>query len=306
MESHKVKSIVAIWVTAALLAACGGGDGSSINTGGSSTPVYATWSGSSNNDVIMDANNERFGVRLSDRTVVADNGNIALTGLTVDEQGNIYRSGQKIGTVSLVAASDGSQIAAFKNLDGSLMDIQISNGTYLIAPSTTSGGNFDVNAPVSVDVCKQRQAADARNGCTLSFPIEAPICVSFQLGTRKKNLTTIPTLTVHSACSKPTMVGFWYDTEPTLGAGISRDLRGAVRLAPGQSQTTDMDGVTYIGSPFSIKNVMPCLDYIYIQSITGLTIYNRSKEVFPPEQQVQYRDWGSCHYYVMGKSGTAG
>lgn len=139
MESHKVKSIVAIWVTAALLAACGGGDGSSINTGGSSAPVYATWSGSSNNDVIMDANNERFGVRLSDRTVVADNGNIALTGLTVDEQGNVYRSGQKIGVVSLVAASDGSQIAAFKNLDGTLMDIQISNGSYLIAPSTNSG-----------------------------------------------------------------------------------------------------------------------------------------------------------------------
>lgn len=91
-----------------VLVACGGG-----GSGSGSGPNYVTWTNNANGTVIKDGANNNFSVDTSTRNVVALASNTTLTGLTVDNNGNVIDNGTTIATVDLIYSTSGTKIEKF-------------------------------------------------------------------------------------------------------------------------------------------------------------------------------------------------
>ncbi len=117
----------------------GGGSTGGGSTGGSNN--FITWTGSVNDTVIKDANNENFQVRASDR-LVFDPSNSGLTGLTVNSSAQVLRNGQAIGYVgSLPSSSGGGNVAVFFCTNGSRLDIVTTSTSWDHNCGTSGGGS---------------------------------------------------------------------------------------------------------------------------------------------------------------------
>lgn len=117
----------------------GGGSTGGGSTGGSSG--FITWTGSVNDTVIKDANNENYQVRASDR-LVFDPSNSGLTGLTVNSSAQVLRNGQVIGYVgSLPSSSGGGNVAVFFCTNGNRLDIVTTSTSWDHSCGSTSGGS---------------------------------------------------------------------------------------------------------------------------------------------------------------------
>ena len=148
-----------------LLAACGGGGSDSPPP--PPPPSYISWNGSGNGEVIVDRSNDRFRVRASDGAVESLTG-APMNGLRV-RNAVLEMNNVPIGTVSLVAATNGGQIAGFRCNNGTLADVVFQpNNLYAVdcgapAPSPTPppapppSGNYVVwNGSVNGDIVLDR------------------------------------------------------------------------------------------------------------------------------------------------------
>ncbi len=108
------------------LAACGGGED------GQPEPdsTYVSWSGSANDVVILDWNNERFAVRRDNRNVAFYNTDTVLNNLTVNSSADVYWGSTRIGSVTYTTAVSGARIVDFTCLDGREMDITVTSGSW--------------------------------------------------------------------------------------------------------------------------------------------------------------------------------
>lgn len=126
------------------LVGCGGGGGDSL-TG----PDYVTWNGSTNGDVVVDANNEEFRIDADTRQVV-DRSGAQAGGLTVDGEARVLDGGVPVGSVQSVTGSGGTPIAAFRCNDGSAMDIAFYvDNTYSYGCAGSGSGTSSGGAPVA-------------------------------------------------------------------------------------------------------------------------------------------------------------
>ena len=116
---------VVLSIATAALAACGGG-GEDVIDG----PVYVSWQNNANDTIILDSNNDRYAVRISDRAVVSMQDNKALTGLTVSTGADLMDSGVKVGGVFPGTSTTGSTIAVFKCTNGRSVNITETSTTY--------------------------------------------------------------------------------------------------------------------------------------------------------------------------------
>ena len=92
---------------------------------------YVIWNGSVNGNVVLDRDNEHFRVRASTGQVETEGG-VSLIGLLVSGS-TLISSGTVIGSVSLVAASGGGNVAAFRCLNGNLVQINVGSTQYSVA-----------------------------------------------------------------------------------------------------------------------------------------------------------------------------
>lgn len=117
---------VVLSIAAAALTACGGEDGLLDDPNG----PFVSWQNNANGTVILDSNNDRYAVRVSDRAVVSMQDNKALTGLTVNSNADLLDSGVKVGGVFPGTSTSGSTIAVFKCTNGRSLNISETSTTY--------------------------------------------------------------------------------------------------------------------------------------------------------------------------------
>ncbi len=115
-------------VAAIGLAACGGG-----GEDGFGGPEYVSWQNNANDTVILDWNNDRYAVRISDRAVVSMMDKKALTGLSVNTSAELWDSGVRVGSVVAGVSTSGSTIAVFKCTNGRNLNISETSTTFSYA-----------------------------------------------------------------------------------------------------------------------------------------------------------------------------
>lgn len=121
----------------------GAPNGGTVGSGG-----FVTWNGSSNGDLVLDADNEGFRVSASTRQVV-DRSGTQLNGITVDSAANVLVRGSAVGSVSSATATDGSTIAVFRCSNGATMDITVAVNAWTFScgsSGTQSGGEVNTGA----------------------------------------------------------------------------------------------------------------------------------------------------------------
>jgi hypothetical protein len=106
------------------LAACGGED--------AVDPVseYASWTNNANGEILKDANNEDFKVRLDNRALVHWNSNTRLNGMTVDANGNIFDGGLSVGYVANATSTGGTNIGVLRCLNTRDMNVIVTGTSY--------------------------------------------------------------------------------------------------------------------------------------------------------------------------------
>lgn len=151
---------------------CGGGGGG--NSSGNSTS-YVTWANNSNGTVIKDGANNNFSVDATSRKVVSLTTNSVLSGLTVDNNGNVINNGVTVAAVVLDTSTVGSKIAIFSCSGpapqfGAMTINETSAGwSYTCASASGSGGgstNYvswsgNANGTTIVDAANNLFAVDA-------------------------------------------------------------------------------------------------------------------------------------------------
>ncbi len=105
------------------LAACGGEDGMPASE-------YASWANNANGEILKDANNEDFKVRLDNRALVHWASNTRLNGMTIDSGGNIFDGGLAVGFVANATSISGSNIGVLRCLNSRDMNVIVSAGGY--------------------------------------------------------------------------------------------------------------------------------------------------------------------------------
>jgi hypothetical protein len=110
------------------LTACGGSEGEGAN----SDSDYYFWPLTTTGVVILDANDERFAMRIDNRAVVEYANGKALSGLTITGAGDLMRSGTKIGGVVL-GSSNGQPAVGFFCPNLRPLDLRVTgtNWTYV-------------------------------------------------------------------------------------------------------------------------------------------------------------------------------
>jgi hypothetical protein len=160
-----------------LLAACGGGGGPDDPP--PPTPAtFISWNGSGNGEVVVDRSNDRFRVRAGDGGVESLTGS-PMNGLRV-RNAVLELNNTPIGTVSLVPATNGGQIAGFRCNNGQLADIVFqANNQYSVdcgsapppapPPPPPSSGNYvtwngSANGSIVLDRSNDRFRVSAAGG----------------------------------------------------------------------------------------------------------------------------------------------
>lgn len=109
---------------ALLLAACGGEDDPLTSSD------YASWNNNANGEILKDANNEDFKVRLDNRALVHWASNTRLNGMTVDSGGNIFDAGIAVGFVANATSTSGSNIGVLRCLNTRDMNVIVTSTGY--------------------------------------------------------------------------------------------------------------------------------------------------------------------------------
>jgi hypothetical protein len=123
----KGRRVAAVLVLAVVsLTACGGGEDP---TGGGEDELVS-WNNSANGTTVLDWNNDRYGVRVTDRVVVSKQDNSRLPRLTVNTSAELMDGGVKIGSVSAGVSTSGATIAVFKCTNGRDLNIIETSTTY--------------------------------------------------------------------------------------------------------------------------------------------------------------------------------
>lgn len=107
------------------LAACGGGDDEA-----DPASTYASWTNNANGEILKDADNEDFKVRLDNRALVHWASNTRLNGMTVDSAGNIFDAGIAVGYVANATSTAGSNIGVLRCLNARDMNLVVSGSSY--------------------------------------------------------------------------------------------------------------------------------------------------------------------------------
>lgn len=110
--------------TLLLLAACGGEDDALTSSD------YASWTNNANGEILKDANNEDFKVRLDNRALVHWASNTRLNGMTIDTNGNIFDGGVAVGLVANATSASGSNIGVLRCLNRRDMNIVVVGSSY--------------------------------------------------------------------------------------------------------------------------------------------------------------------------------
>ena len=110
-------------VATLLLAACGGEDPLTSSD-------YASWTNNANGEILKDANNEDFKVRLDNRALVHWASNTRLNGMTIDTNGNIFDAGLAVGRVANATSASGSNIGVLRCLNRRDMNVIVTGSSY--------------------------------------------------------------------------------------------------------------------------------------------------------------------------------
>jgi hypothetical protein len=119
------RALLALATAATLMtAACGGEDDPPDGSD------YASWNNNANGEILKDANNEDFKVRLDNRALVHWASNTRLNGMTVDANGNIFDSGVAVGFVANATSTSGSNIGVLRCLNTRDMNVVVTGSSY--------------------------------------------------------------------------------------------------------------------------------------------------------------------------------
>jgi len=117
------RRVLAVVVATLLLAACGGEDPLTSSD-------YASWTNNANGEILKDANNEDFKVRLDNRALVHWASNTRLNGMTIDTNGNIFDAGVAVGLVANATSASGSNIGVLRCLNRRDMNVIVTGSSY--------------------------------------------------------------------------------------------------------------------------------------------------------------------------------
>jgi hypothetical protein len=106
------------------LAACGGEDDPQTSSD------YASWNNNANGEILKDATNEDFKVRLDNRALVHWSSVTRLNGMTVDANGNIFDAGIAVGYVANATSASGSNIGVLRCLNARDMNLVVAGSSY--------------------------------------------------------------------------------------------------------------------------------------------------------------------------------
>lgn len=128
--------------SAAILVACGGGDeGSDSN----SSSTYIKFSGNSNGETVVDANNRHAKFRTATRLMEVDG---VVSDVLLDNNNNLLRgASQNIGAVQLVGSSSGQPISGLVGTDGTMLAVEskagggITLGKSSVVPANPNSGS---------------------------------------------------------------------------------------------------------------------------------------------------------------------
>jgi hypothetical protein len=117
------RALAVVAAATLLLAACGGEDPLTSSD-------YASWTNNANGEILKDANNEDFKVRLDNRALVHWASNTRLNGMTIDTNGNIFDGGVAVGLVANATSASGSNIGVLRCLNRRDMNVIVSGSSY--------------------------------------------------------------------------------------------------------------------------------------------------------------------------------
>jgi hypothetical protein len=117
------RALAVVAAATLLLAACGGEDPLTSSD-------YASWTNNANGEILKDANNEDFKVRLDNRALVHWASNTRLNGMTIDTNGNIFDAGLAVGLVANATSASGSNIGVLRCLNRRDMNVVVSGSSY--------------------------------------------------------------------------------------------------------------------------------------------------------------------------------
>ncbi len=128
--------------SAAILVACGGGDEGSDSK---SSSTYINFSGNSNGETVVDANNRQAKFRTATRLMEVDG---VVSDVLLDNNNNLLRgASQNIGTVQLVGSTSGQPISGMVGTDGTMLAIEnkagggITLGKSNVVPANPNSGS---------------------------------------------------------------------------------------------------------------------------------------------------------------------
>lgn len=108
-----------------VVTACGG-SGDDEDTNANANSPYVSFSGNSNGESVVDANNKYAKFRKTTRLMEVDG---VVSDVLVDGNNNLVRGGnQNIGTVQLVGSSSGKAIAGMVATDGTMLAVENKSG----------------------------------------------------------------------------------------------------------------------------------------------------------------------------------
>lgn len=105
----------------------GSSGGTSGGTSGGSSRGFYTWTGSTNGEVVLDANDERFRFYADNGCIYSDNTRTEYTNFCLAGGASVYFSGETY-SVSKVRSTSGSCIAALLTSDGYFADVYSGSG----------------------------------------------------------------------------------------------------------------------------------------------------------------------------------
>ena len=117
------RAMAVVAATTLLLAACGGEDPLTSSD-------YASWTNNANGEILKDANNEDFKVRLDNRALVHWASNTRLNGMTIDTAGTIFDAGVAVGLVGNATSASGSNIGVLRCLNRRDMNVVVLGSSY--------------------------------------------------------------------------------------------------------------------------------------------------------------------------------
>lgn len=128
--------------SAAILVACGGGDEGSDSK---SSSTYINFSGNSNGETVVDANNRHAKFRTATRLMEVDG---VVSDVLLDNNNNLLRgANQNIGAVQLVGSTSGQPISGLVGTDGTMLAVEnkagggITLGKSNVVPANPNSGS---------------------------------------------------------------------------------------------------------------------------------------------------------------------